>query len=60
MSQINTMSSRKLKVASWRLSYTTSTLYDSTEDNDDTGDTGDSEYDCDYSVSEVSGCFTFR
>ena len=59
------MSSRKLKVASWRLSYTTSTLYDSTEDNDDNygdnyGDTGDSEYDCDYSVSEVSGCFTFR
>ena len=36
----------------WRLSYTTSDLYDSSEAED--------QHDCDYSVSEISESFTFR
>ena len=40
------------RVASWRLSFTTSSIYDS-EDLEE-------ENDCDYSVSEISESFTFR
>jgi len=55
------MSSRSSRVASWRLSYTTSTIYDSIDSNGDnvTGES-DVDNDCDYSVSEVSSSFTFR
>jgi len=53
------MSSRSGRVASWRLSFTTSTIFDSTDGDNGTGES-DVDYDCDYSVSEVSSSFTFR
>ena len=37
---------------SWRLSYTSSVIYDSSEVEE--------QYECDYSVSEISESFTFR
>ena len=41
-------------MASWRLSFTTSSIYESSDLED--------EFDChsDYSVSEISESFTFR
>ena len=42
------------RVASWRLSYTSSSIYDSSDLEEE------EEYDCDYSVSEISESFTFR
>ena len=46
------VSLRSGRVASWRLSYTSSSIYDSSDLEED--------YDCDYSVSEISESFTFR
>ena len=43
---------RSGRVASWRLSYTSSSIYDSSDLEE--------ENDCDYSVSEISESFTFR
>ena len=43
-------------MASWRLSYTSSVIYDSS----DLEEEEEEEYDCDYSVSEISESFTFR
>ena len=41
-------------MASWRLSYTSSVIYDSSDLEEEEG------HDCDYSVSEISESFTFR
>ena len=46
---------RSGRVASWRLSYTSSSIYDSSDLEEE-----EEEYDCDYSVSEISESFTFR
>ena len=48
---------RSGRVASWRLSYTSSSIYDSSDLEEEEEE---EEYDCDYSVSEISESFTFR
>ena len=49
---------RSGRVASWRLSYTSSSIYDSSDLEEEEEE--EEEYDCDYSVSEISESFTFR
>ena len=47
-------------MASWRLSYTSSVIYDSSDLEEEEEQEEEEGQDCDYSVSEISESFTFR